>query len=271
MLSYRDLIIGFRQLEISPENPIIVHASLSSFGEIRGGVETLFGALLNTFSSILTPTFTYKTMIIPEVGPENNGIDYGSGKSLNKMAEFFSADLPADRLMGVLAEKIRTYPKAVRSNHPILSFAGINLPEAIHSQSLENPLAPIQWLHDHEGAILLLGVDQTVNTSIHLAEQLAGRKSFIRWGLTRNAILECPNFPGCSNGFNKVEHYLSHLTMATQIGKATIKVISISELFATLIPIIQKDLLAFLCEQQFCDRCNSIRFDSQLLANVKTD
>ena len=261
MLSFRDLVTGFRQLDIDHQKPGIIHASLSSFGEIRGGAETLLGALVSTFSSILSPTFTYKTMIIPETGPENNGIKYGSGKNLNRMAEFFTADMPADRLMGVISEKIRLHIQAQRSMHPILSFSGINVPEAISSQTLEDPLSPVQWLVDQQGYVLLLGVDHTVNTSIHLAEQLVGRKSFVRWALSEDGILECPRFPGCSRGFNQITPYIERITSSVQVGNASVHAIPVREMVKILLPVLQTDPKALLCETEDCERCNSVRFE----------
>ncbi len=259
MLSYRDLMMGFKKLEVDQNKPVILHASLSSFGEVRGGAETLLGALLATFPFVIAPTFTYKSMIIPETGPADNGIDYGSGRDQNRMAEFYSPDMPADRLMGVLAEKIRLHPQALRSTHPLLSFAGIQLAEAIASQTIEDPLAPIQWLLDQQGYVLLLGVDHTVNTSIHLAEQKAGRKSFVRWGLTPHAIYECPGFPGCSEGFNQAEKFLTDITSVTKIGNADIRAIPIRELVEVLIPVIQADPLDLLCDKENCLRCQATR------------
>lgn len=259
MLSYRDLITGFKKLEIDQNKPVILHASLSSFGEIRGGADTLLGATLASFNSIMSPTFTYKSMIIPETGPDNNAIEYGSGRDLNKMAEFYTQDTPADNLMGILSEKIRLHPQAQRSTHPILSFSGIHLSEAIDLQYLDEPLAPIQWLIDHQGYVLLMGVDHTVNTSIHLAEQKAGRKSFIRWALTPGAIYECPGFPGCSDGFNQATTYLSDITQVTEIGDATIKAIPLKDMVEILVPIIKTDPFALLCEKETCPRCNTIR------------
>jgi aminoglycoside 3-N-acetyltransferase len=260
MLSFRDLVTGFRQLDIDHQKPAIVHASLSSFGEIRGGAETLLGALISTFSSIMIPSFTYKTMIIPETGPENNGLEYGSGKDLNRMAEFFSPDMPSDILMGVLAEKIRLHIQAKRSMHPILSFSGIHVDEALSAQTLEDPLAPIQWLVDQQGYVLLLGVDHTVNTSIHLAEQLVGRKSFIRWALTTDGVLECPRFPGCSRGFNQIKPHIEFMIKGTQIGSAMVQAIPVRELVKVLLPILQTDPKSLLCETEDCERCNSVRF-----------
>lgn len=270
MLSYRDLITGFKKLELGQNKPVILHASLSSFGEVRGGADTLLGATLASFHSIMTPTFTYKSMIIPETGPENNGLEYGSGYDLNKMAEFYTPDMPADRLMGILAEKVRLHTQAQRSTHPILSFAGIHLSEAIDQQSLEGPLAPIQWLLDHQGYVLLMGVDHTVNTSIHLAEKQAGRKSFIRWALTPHAIYECPGLTGCSDGFNQATDHLAEITIMKKIGDATIKAIPLQEMVNILVPIIQNDPFALLCEKETCPRCQATRNQQNNQASEQT-
>jgi aminoglycoside 3-N-acetyltransferase len=271
MLSYRDLITGFKKLEIDQNKPVILHASLSSFGEVRGGADTLLGATLASFHSLMSPTFTYKSMIIPETGPGNNGLEYGSGHNLNKMAEFYTQDMPADRLMGSLAEKVRLHPQTQRSTHPILSFSGIHLSEAIELQSLEEPLAPIQWLLDHQGYVLLMGVDHTVNTSIHLAEQKAGRKSFIRWALTPGAIYECPGFPGCSDGFNQATDHFAKITIMTKIGEATIKAIPLQEMVEILVPIIQSEPFSLLCEKPNCPRCQAIRNQYNYQTNEQTD
>jgi aminoglycoside 3-N-acetyltransferase len=271
MLSFRDLITGFKKLEIDQNKPVILHASLSSFGEVRGGADTLLGATLASFHSVMSPTFTYKSMIIPETGPENNGIEYGSGHDLNKMAEFYSQDMPADRLMGILAEKVRLHPQAQRSTHPILSFSGIHLSEAIDRQSLEEPLAPIEWLVDHHGYVLLMGVDHTVNTSIHLAEQKAGRKSFVRWAITPGAIYECPGFPGCSDGFSKATDHLAGITSVAKMGDGTIMAIPLQQMEEILIPILKTDPFALLCEKETCLRCQAIRNQPNYPTSEQTD
>ena len=69
MVSFHEIFSGLRQLGVDKQSPVIIHASLSSFGEVRGGAETLLGAVLGNFSALMVPTFTYKTMVIPEEGP----------------------------------------------------------------------------------------------------------------------------------------------------------------------------------------------------------
>ncbi|MRR30642.1 AAC(3) family N-acetyltransferase, partial [bacterium] len=200
MVRLRDLLTGLRDLKLG-EAPVIVHASLSSFGEVEDGAESVVHALSTVFPTLLAPAFTYKTMLIPETGPADNGITYGSGTDQNKMAQFFTPSMPVDPLIGIIPEYIRHLKQARRSGHPIQSFVGINADKFLAAQTLDDHLAPLGALERAGGWVLLLGVNQTVNTSIHYAERLAGRHTFVRWALTPRGVVECPHFPGCSAGF----------------------------------------------------------------------
>ncbi len=205
MITYRDLVTSFRALGLEHNTPLIVHTSLSAFGPVNGGVDTVLGALMAVFEPLLTPVFTTRTLLIPEVGPTNNGISYGAGVLSNAAAEFFRPDLPADRAMGVLSESLRRLPQAQRSAHPVLSFAGVNCAALLASQTIAEPLEPLRLLLEAGGWVVLMGVDHTANVSLHLAEKLAGRKQFVRWALTPAGVVECPHMPGCSQGFNPIE------------------------------------------------------------------
>jgi aminoglycoside 3-N-acetyltransferase len=259
VLTYRDFITGFRKLDLDSPTPVLVHASLSAFGEVHGGVETVLGALCSSFSTIIMPVFTYKTMITPEMGPPDNGMSYGSGKDANRMAEIFRQEMPADPLMGVLAEAVRSHPKAQRSMHPILSFAGINAKKILDSQSIKGPLEPIQALKDANGWVLLLGVDHTVNTSIHYGEQLAGRKQFIRWALTPKGIIPCQKFPGCSAGFEAIRPQLASISRKAEVGNAEVLAIPVENVIDSVCTLLVGDPLALLCNREDCERCNAVR------------
>jgi aminoglycoside 3-N-acetyltransferase len=258
MIAFRDFVNAFREVGLNPGQPVIVHAALSAVGEIRGGAETVLGALLSMSKGVMAPTFTYKTMIIPEVGPENNAINYGAGKDLNRMAEFYLPDMPADPLMGALPEKIRTHPEGRRSFHPLLSFSGINVDEALNAQTIEEPLAPVGVLAGQNGIVLLIGVNHTVNTSIHYAERLAGRKQFVRWALTPQGVRECPGFGGCSDGFEQAAPYLEPFTRTTKIGEATMRAVQLGPMIQTISELIRKQPLALLCGKTD-ERCESVR------------
>jgi aminoglycoside 3-N-acetyltransferase len=259
VLTFRDFITGFRKLEIDHTQPVIVHVSLSAFGEVHGGVETVLGALSSSFDTLMMPGFTYKTMITPEVGPPDNAIRYGSGSDANRMAEIYRSDMPVDETIGVLAESLRTHPKAFRSMHPILSFTGINAKSILDSQTIKEPLLPIQKLIDARGWVLLLGVDQTVNTSIHYGEQLAGRKQFIRWALTVKGVIPCQRFPGCSNGFEDITSHLGGIIHRAELGEAVILAIPVDNLVEIVSGLLKEDPLALLCGREDCERCNTVR------------
>ncbi len=259
MLSFHELVRGFRSLDLGPETPVMVHTSVKSFGEIRGGVDTLVGALLAVQPHLMAPTHTYKPMIIPEEGPANNGLKYGSGKSLNALAEFFTPDLPADPLMGAFPEKVRLLEHAKRSAHPLLSFAGVGVDELLISQTVFEPLAPIRKLVEREGWVILMGVDQTVNTSLHYAEKLAGRKQFVRWALTAQGVVECPGFPGCSLGFEQAAPYLAEITRSVTLGGAEIKALPLAAMTSIVVDLIRENPLALLCDDRECERCSAVR------------
>lgn len=253
-----DLIGGFRTLQLGSK-PVIVHSSLKAFGEVNGGAGSMVSALLATFDSVMVPTFTYKTMLIPPTGPPDNAITYGSGTDQNRMAEFYTPSMPADPLMGVIPETLRRQPQARRSMHPILSFAGINADSAIASQSMDEPFAPIACLEEQDGWVLLLGVNHMVNTSIHYAEKLAGRRQFVRWALMPQGVCECPSWPGCSFGFDDIAPDLARHTRSVTIGNAYIQAVGMNILFEKVIARIKKEPLALLCQREDCERCSQIR------------
>jgi len=257
-VTFTDLRTALFKLGLS-HTPVIAHASLRAFGEVVGGAETLLRATLDSVWALVMPTFTYMTMITPEVGPPNNGIAYGSELDLNRMAEPFKPDMPADKQMGILPEMLRQHARARRTAHPIQSFAGIYADKFLAAQTLQNPLGPIGALAEADGWVLLLGVDHTVNTSIHYAERMAGRKQFTRWALLPDRIIECPGFPGDSAGFEAITPVLINETRRVRVGDAVVQALSLRSLIQAVKDTIQADPLALLCDRPDCERCNAVR------------
>lgn len=253
-----DLRSALFELGLS-HTPVIAHASLRAFGEVAGGADTLLRAVLDSVNALVMPTFTYQTMITPEVGPPDNGLTYGSHPDLNRMAEPYRLEMPAHRQMGILPETLRRHPLAKRTMHPIQSFAGIYAEKYLAAQTMQNPLGVVGALTEAGGWVLLLGVDHTVNTSIHYAEKLAGRKQFIRWALTPTRIVECPGFPGDSAGFDAIAPELVNDTRLLKVGRATIQAVPLKILMDAVVDRIQSDPLALLCSRQDCERCMAIR------------
>jgi len=259
LVTFRELLSALRDLGIAPHLPVIAHASVPAFGEIRGGEDTLLGALLTAVDTAMLPAFTYKTTVIPETGPVDNAIVYGSGKQTNLAAEVFTPLLPADEQMGPLPERLRLNPDALRSKHPILSFVGLGVDAALQKQTLEEPFAPIQKLADLGGWVLLLGIDHTANISIHLAEKLAGRRQFVRWALMDQKVVRCPGMPGCARGFNAVVEILAPVSHKTILGTALLQAIPLKPMLEILTNLMTADAQALLCEKPDCAYCATIR------------
>lgn len=259
MTDYADLCKACRQLNL-PGKFFIVHASLKKFSSLQGGPVALLRALKASFGGFFMPTFTYKTMIIPQVGPPNNGITYGSGRDLNKMAQFFHPALPPDPLMGQLPLQLLHEEGVFRTTHPILSFAGVEMEEILLTQSLYNPLAPIGALAERDGWVLLINVDHSANTSIHYGERLAGRRQFIRWAAVNGRIVECPGYPGDSSGFNAIEEYMLPYTRRVELeGGAFLQALPLKPLLNVTVELIKRNPLALLCQRKDCEMCEAVR------------
>ena len=259
MITFHDFVAAFQKLGLKHTTPVIVHSSLSAFEDVQGGAETILGALIYIFDTLLMPGFTYKTMVTPPSGPLDNGLSYIESQTANLMAQFYHPGMPVDRLMGIVPETLRQHPRSRRSLHPILSFVGLNAGRYLESQTIEEPLAPVGRLVDANGWVLLLGVDHTVNTSIHYAERLAGRKQFVRWALTPAGVLTCPAFPGCSDGFNQLAPHLKVVTRQVQVGLGRVQAVPLPALVAAVRACIEADPQALLCDRSYCDRCAAVR------------
>jgi aminoglycoside 3-N-acetyltransferase len=259
MPGFAELKTAFQTLALR-DKPVIAHASLKKFGKIEGGAGTVVKAMLASFSGVIVPAFTYKTMITPEVGPPDNGITYGSNSDLNKMAEPFKQTMSPDKMMGILPAALLQEKGVMRTSHPILSFGGIQADDILLSQTLFDPLAPIRELAEKDGWVILINVDHSVNTSIHYGEKLAGRRQFVRWALTPGRIVECPGFPGDSSGFNAIEEYVKSITPLVDMENgAFVQAVPLKRLLDATVEMIKKNPLALLCQLSDCERCNVVR------------
>ena len=260
MLNAHALRTAFSALNLE-DRPVIAHGGFRRFGPVEGGGETVIQALLENTRGVMMPTFTYKTMVTPQVGPPDNGLRYDSGGDHNKRVEAFQPDMIPDKMIGILPWVLIQQPGAKRTTHPILSFGGVGVDKGLARQTLADPLAPISWLAEQKGSVVLINVDQTVNTSIHYAEKLLGRRQFLRWALLPDRIVECPGYPSDSTGFQGLEPYIREDLRRIEVRGAFIQTIPLDRLFAAVETALRRDPLALLCQRLDCGRCNAVRRD----------
>lgn len=261
MITYRDFKRALAELDIGSHSRVLLHAAIEPFGNVAGGAESLVGALISSCELVITPAFTHLTMVTPGVGPDDNAIVYGSGEEFNLNAKIFDQALPVDEDLGIVNETLRCYPDSERSPHPILSFVGVNATEALVAQTLVSPFGPVAWLADYDGDVLMIGRDQRANVSLHWAEQLAGRKTFVRWALTTAGVVECPNMPGCSEGFDRIRGRLGAITRHTSLNAVLLEAIPIRDLVNLTVGWIREDPRVLLCDRTGCSYCASVRAD----------
>lgn len=244
-------------LGLGPDTPLLTIAHYPSLGEVTGGPGAVADALLAVSSTLVMPAFTYQTQVIPGVGPENNAIEYGTGDYQNSRADIFRPDLPVHPDMGSIAEALRRKGGTLRSTHPILSFIanGSKAKHALAAQTRANPFSPVAWLEAHDAKLLMLGHDHRHNIALHLAEQRAGRKTFIRWALTVDDIEELPNIPGCREGFNAVWGDVLGMAEVTQVGMARAEVYPLKPLLNFIEGLLRRDPNFMLCDKPSCATC----------------
>lgn len=227
---------------------VLVHASPAV------DANALLSSLLETTGGFFTPTFTPKALLPIDFHPVHTKAD------AKTLAKSFTPSMPADEAFGSFPELVRGHSKAKRSLHPVLSFAGIRADSALHTQTVREPYSPIATLAEEDGVILLIGLDQRVNFSIHYGEKLAGRMQFIRWAMTENGVVECPNFPGDSEGFNAITLTLKPFTRQTEVDGIIIQAIPVNELLKAIVNKIHEDAYSLLCGRPDCERCEAVRW-----------
>ena len=139
------------------------------------------------------------------------------------------------------------------------SFAGVDAGDLLQAQTLEDPLAPIAELAARNGEVLLLGVGHSANVALHLAAQRAGRKQFVRWALTPEGVVECPNLPGCSRGFDSIVPRLRGTVREGWLGPAHLQLVPLRDLLHIASAWIRQDPAALLCDDRSCALCSAAR------------
>lgn len=224
MVQSDDIRNAIKTLSLSGR-PLCLHASLRSFGNIQDGARTLVDALLTEGCTVMTPAFSYEFEVPPPRSgrPERNGIDYNSAKfSTARVGRAFEpgcSDYSADAL-GQLPGVLLGWPGHVRGRHGLNSFTAVGprAHELIDSQSPLNVYAPLKKLIGADGAVVLMGVDLTTMTLLHLAEQRAGRRPFVRWSNGPGRPPARCHVGSCSRGFGHLAPFLAPLSSKVPVG-----------------------------------------------------
>jgi len=238
-----------RILGVRPGGVLLVHTSFRAVRPIENGPLGLITALemaLGPEGTLVMPTMT-------------------DGASIFDPKQTPSVD------MGITAETFWRQPGTLRSTHPGGSFAarGPKAEVLCAPQPLEPPHgheSPPGRVFDLDGQVLLLGVDHSENTTLHVAESMAKVPYAIRYptivadenGEPRAVLIAETDH--CCVGFRKMNAWLGAKQTEGNVANANAKLMRSRDVIETALHHLASDPLVFLCAaSSHCEECDAAR------------
>jgi aminoglycoside 3-N-acetyltransferase len=177
---HRDKLIGdLASLGVAKGDIVLVHSSVRRIGPVIGGAASVVWSLLDVLGpsgTLVVPTFTQNNSD-PSRWERTcqHPVPSASWPAIRDHMPAFDPALTPSFNVGVIAEIVRTWPGAVRSDHPQTSFAAVGAAaETLMASHPSNchlgPETPLGKLSRTNAKVLLLGVSFAVCTAFHLAE-----------------------------------------------------------------------------------------------------
>ncbi|WP_091837666.1 aminoglycoside N(3)-acetyltransferase [Marininema halotolerans] len=169
-----------RDLGLRAGNCVMVHTSLSSLGWVCGGAVAVIQALMD----VITPM---GTIVMPTQSPTlSDPVHWEAPPVPKEWHPIIRSEMPPydprttpTQGMGQVAEIFRTWPGAIRSAHPKVSFTawGSDADRIVAHHSIDYSMgeaSPLASLYQNDAQVLFLGTGYDTNTSFHLAEYRVG-------------------------------------------------------------------------------------------------
>ena len=260
----------FELLGVRPGGVLVAHVSLARLGFVLHGIEGLRLALERTLGhtgTLVVPTFTGdRSDPACWVDP---ALPCSMWNELRDGMPAFHKHKSLPRQMGRLALSILMDRDALRSDHPLCSFAaaGPRAAELTQGHDLRDPFgpaSPIGRARAMGGQVLLLGVDQRRNSAIAHAQCCADvpqvhrrRGAFLsevdgerRW-ITPTRMAEC------GEGFPKIEdHFVVRgLVRVERVGDGTARLMELEPFCNAVEYHLRLYPEAVACGREACRQC----------------
>ncbi|MCA9556547.1 MAG: AAC(3) family N-acetyltransferase [Myxococcales bacterium] len=238
------------ELGVRPGGALLVHTAFSRVRPVEGGPAGLIQALRDA----LGPA---GTLVMP---------------TMTDGAEVFDPTRTPTYEMGITAETFWRSPGVTRSTHPGASFAaeGPLAEELCAPQPLSpphGPDSPVGRVHARGGQVLLLGVQHSESTTVHLAEALAGVPYSVAHpcvvlvdGAPQEVLI--PETDHCCEGFRQLDGWLRQagLQREGQVGNADARLSEARDVVSVAVERLTHAPLTFLCATGAgCEECDAAR------------
>ncbi len=239
----------------------VVHSSLRSLGQVAGGADTVARALRSTLETLLVPTCCWGEGSAECRPPEGELWERNGSKPEDEPRHVPvpfdpAATLPV-RAMGAIPRAVLRLPGAQRGSHPLTSFAAVGADAAryVAEQTPNDPQFSLKRLQDDDGLVVLIGVNLTRCTALHIAEERVGRRPFVRWAMSQAGVAEPVRVGGCSEGFERMWPTLGAVFTVSRLGEAQLRTARLSALIARATELLAKEPGVTRCDTPDCARC----------------
>ena len=240
-----DIADALKRIGLQRGDAVMVHTSLGKIGYVCGGAQAVIEALIETVGedgTVMMPTQSWKNLD-PETGVHWDA-DEADWDGIREHWPAYQKAVTPTNTMGAVAEMFRSWPGAMRSDHPARSVAAWGkhaeyLTKDHDLSDIFGDTSPVGKLYELDGKVLLIGVDYDKNTSIHLADVRAaypGKHTCIEhsavmengkrvWKPYETLFVDGEDFTEIGAAFEKV-----HPVSIVKLGETEIKLMKQREL-----------------------------------------
>jgi aminoglycoside N3'-acetyltransferase len=248
-VSATDLIWQLAAMGVQRGGVLVVHTAFKKVGAIENGPQGLIDALV----AALGPG---GTLVMPSMADTDD--------------EPFDPDRSPCRAMGVVADTFWRMPGVSRSDSPhAFAARGPRARDITAPHSLTVPHgreSPVGRVYDLDGAVLLLGVGHDADTTIHLAENIAGvryrlpvHSTIVERG--RPVRVDYSEVDHCCENFRLMDGWLDERQLQRRgiVGHADARLARSRAIVAAALERLRRNETIFLHPPGVCRECDASR------------
>jgi aminoglycoside N3'-acetyltransferase len=248
-VSEGELVRQLLALGIQPGGVLLVHTAFSRVRPVEGGPAGLIRAL----RAALGPA---GTLVMPAMADDD-------------LHAFDPASSPC-HAMGVVADTFWRLPGVLRSDSPhAFAAVGPRAPEITRDHPVDlphGPDSPAGRVHELDGQVLLLGVGHDADTTLHLAENLAGvryRLRAVATVLVEGRVTHCQygEVDHCCENFALLDGWLepAGLHQRGVVGHGEARLARSRDIVRTAVARLRENETVFLHPPGDCSECDEAR------------